>query len=71
MALHDTLYSRRFIVPPLASVTQATQSQSSGVDISASSTFASLASTMPSSEIGSEASVDYDQVKVRPFASLI
>jgi len=63
IGLHDSLYSRPFSMPPLPLPASA-QTHTQSWDQSADTTFASLDSTIPSSEIGSEASVDFEQVKV-------
>jgi hypothetical protein len=64
--LHQNLYSRPFVLPtstPVLASVGAGVSQ--GQDLLGDSTFGSLDSTMVSSEMTSEVSVDYDQVKVR------
>lgn len=67
MELHQTLYSRPFILPPTNPVPTA-----SLLDIEEGDTFGTFDSTMPSSEMTSEISLDSEQVKVStlPYSHL-
>jgi hypothetical protein len=65
LELHETLYSRPFVLPTSAPVPATSGAGVSQQDSMGDTTFGSLDSTMVSSEMTSEVSVDYDQVKVR------
>jgi len=56
MELHEKLYSRLFVLPPTNPVPAMSQVEDT--------TFDTLDSTMPSSEMTSEISLDSEQVKV-------
>lgn len=60
VGLHKTLYSRPFVLP----TTVPTSQQKNSIEGDTDMTFDTLDSTMVSSEMTSEVSVDYDQVKV-------
>jgi hypothetical protein len=65
MGLHETLYSKPFILPStnLPNATVIAQ-------VDDDTTFGTLDSTMPSSEITSEISLDSEQIKVSPVFPL-
>jgi hypothetical protein len=61
MGLHETFYSQPFILPPTTVPNPVSTPQ-----VDDDTTFGTLDSTMPSSEITSEMSLNSEQVKVSP-----